>query len=102
MLLTLRQPAEREIGIEALTELALDLRWSWHHATDELWAELEPELWALTHNPWVVLQTASRTRLASAAGATGVPEARREAARRNGASTWARRPGSSRPTRNRR
>jgi starch phosphorylase len=46
-----------------LRELALDLRWSWHHGTDELWSELDPELWALTHNPWVVLQTASPVRL---------------------------------------
>src|SRR5712692_4605161 len=50
-------------GFETLAELALDLRWSWHHAADELWGQLEPELWALTHNPWVVLQTASRTKL---------------------------------------
>jgi starch phosphorylase len=49
-------------------ELALDLRWSWHHGTDELWSELDPELWALTHNPWVVLQTASPTRVAELVG----------------------------------
>ena len=48
---------------ELLTELALDLRWSWNHRADQLWAQLEPELWARTHNPWVVLQTVSRTRL---------------------------------------
>ena len=54
---------EREIGIEALTELTLNVRWAWHHGTDELWAELDPELWALTHNPWVVLQTVSRRKL---------------------------------------
>lgn len=53
----------RKIGVEALTELALDLRWSWNHSADELWAQLEPELWALTHNPWVVLQTVSRDKL---------------------------------------
>ncbi|MBI2455529.1 MAG: alpha-glucan family phosphorylase [candidate division NC10 bacterium] len=51
------------INPEFLTELALDLRWSWNHSADELWAQLEPELWALTHNPWVVLQTVSRTTL---------------------------------------
>ena len=51
------------VGRDSLTELALDLRWSWHHGTDELWSQLDPELWALTHNPWVVLQTASPTRL---------------------------------------
>ena len=51
------------IGSDALTELALDLRWSWHHGADELWSQLDPELWALTHNPWVVLQVASPARL---------------------------------------
>ena len=46
----------QDIGIEALTDLALNLRWSWNRSTDELWAQLEPELWALTHNPWAVLR----------------------------------------------
>ncbi|HXY48512.1 MAG TPA: alpha-glucan family phosphorylase [Terriglobales bacterium] len=46
--------------LPALTELALDLRWAWNHSTDELWKRLDPELWELTHNPWVVLQTVSR------------------------------------------
>src|ERR1700688_4907748 len=48
-----------EIDTAALSELALDLRWTWDHSTDELWTELDPELWSLTHNPWVVLQEAS-------------------------------------------
>lgn len=47
----------------ALMELALDLSWSWKHHADALWQELEPELWDLTHNPWVVLQTASPDKL---------------------------------------
>lgn len=46
-------------GFEALAELALNIRWSWNHATDEIWRRLDPELWDITHNPWVVLQTAS-------------------------------------------
>src|SRR5579863_10372075 len=46
-----------------LRDLALDLRWSWNHAADELWTRLDPELWALTHNAWVILQTVSRERL---------------------------------------
>jgi glycogen phosphorylase len=46
-----------------LSELALDLRWSWSHGTDEVWRRLDPALWDLTHNPWVVLQTVSRDRL---------------------------------------
>jgi len=48
---------------DALAELALDLRWSFNHSADALWERLNPELWALTHNPWFVLQTVSRERL---------------------------------------
>lgn len=47
-------------GLDTLTELALDLQWSWNHAADTLWQQLDAELWDRTHNPWVVLQTASR------------------------------------------
>ncbi|SPE60218.1 Alpha-glucan phosphorylase [Verrucomicrobia bacterium] len=50
-------------GVDSLAELALDMRWSWNHAADELWQQLDPDLWELTHNPWVVLQTASRDQL---------------------------------------
>jgi starch phosphorylase len=49
--------------MDALKEIAFDLRWSWNHAADELWSQLDPELWALTRNPWVMLQTVSRERL---------------------------------------
>jgi starch phosphorylase len=52
--------------MDALTELAMDLRWSWNHCSDELWQRLDPEIWALTHHPNVVLQTVPRERLASA------------------------------------
>ncbi len=55
-------PSDAE-GMEVLTELALDLRWSWNHSSDELWKELEPNLWELTHNPWIILQTVSRDHL---------------------------------------
>jgi len=50
-------------GFESLAELALNLRWSWNHATDEVWRQLDPKLWEITHNPWVVLQTVSRDRI---------------------------------------
>jgi starch phosphorylase len=53
-------------GMDALTELAMDLRWSWNHGSDELWRRLDPELWALTHHPNVVLKTVAREKLASA------------------------------------
>ena len=39
------------------------MRSSWNHATDKLWRQLDPVLWNLTHNPWVVLQTVSREKL---------------------------------------
>ena len=53
--------------MEALTEVALNLRWSWNHAADELWGQLDPELWELTRNPWAMLQTVSQERLTALA-----------------------------------
>jgi glycogen phosphorylase len=53
-------------GFNALSELALDMRWSWNHATDPVWQQLDPVLWKITHNPWVVLQTVSREKLQTA------------------------------------
>ena len=50
-------------GFNSLSELALDMRWSWNHATDKVWRQLDPELWEITKNPWLVLQTASRHRI---------------------------------------
>ena len=50
-------------GFDSLAELALDMRSSWNHATDQVWRQLDPVLWELTHNPWGVLQTVSREKL---------------------------------------
>src|SRR5207244_13210306 len=36
---------------------------SWNHGTDDVWRQLDPELWESTHNPWVVLQTVSRDQI---------------------------------------
>ncbi len=63
-----RHPKQRILsadveGFDALSELALDLRSAWNHATDQVWRRLDPVLWELTHNPWVVLQTVSRETL---------------------------------------
>ena len=55
-------PTEIE-GFDSLAELALDMRWSWSHATDGVWRTLDPTLWELTQNPWVVLQTVSRDQI---------------------------------------
>jgi glycogen phosphorylase len=57
-------PTEIE-GFDSLAELALDMHWSWDHGTDEVWRQLDPKLWEITHNPWVVLQTVSRDRIES-------------------------------------
>ncbi len=46
-----------------MAELALDLRSQWNHTADRVWLRLDPVLWELTHNPWVVLQTVSREKL---------------------------------------
>ncbi len=53
-------------GFDGLAELALDLRWSWNHGTDEVWRQLDPALWDFTQNPWVVLQTVAKDKLKSA------------------------------------
>lgn len=58
------RPSDAAVS-DVLTDLALDLRWSFNHSADRLWERLDPELWELTHNPWVVLQTVSRERLQS-------------------------------------
>jgi starch phosphorylase len=50
-------------GVSSLIELALDMRWAWNHATDEVWRQLDPALWDLTHHPCDVLQTVSREKI---------------------------------------
>jgi starch phosphorylase len=55
-------PTEVE-GFDSLAELALDMRWSWNHAADEVWRQLDHNLWDLTHNPWGILQTVARDQL---------------------------------------
>jgi starch phosphorylase len=56
----MKNPKTTIDGYDSLANLALNLRWSWNHATDEIWRQLDPKLWEITQNPWVVLQTASR------------------------------------------
>ena len=80
-------PTEVE-GIDSLAELALDMRWSWNHCADEVWRQLDPALWDLTHNPWVVLQTVSRDQLKKVLAEPGfrqkvedLVEAKRQAAK---------------------
>ena len=49
---------------DPLPRVALDLHWSWNHSADEVWKKLDPELWEITANPWLILQASSSPRLA--------------------------------------
>lgn len=49
--------------LEGLAELALDLRWSWSHGADALWQTVDSELWDVTADPWLILETVSQQRL---------------------------------------
>ena len=50
-------------GLKALTDLALDLRWTWSHGADTLWKMMDQEGWGRTENPWTLLQNLSSERL---------------------------------------
>lgn len=52
-------------GLDLLAELALDMRSSWNHACDDIWRQLDQVQWDLTHNPWGIVQTVSRDRIAT-------------------------------------
>jgi starch phosphorylase len=52
-------------GLDELTELALNLHWSWNHAADSIWESLDAELWQSTQNPWVILRTVSKEKIKS-------------------------------------
>ncbi|HLB52587.1 MAG TPA: alpha-glucan family phosphorylase [Chlamydiales bacterium] len=46
-----------------LERIVYDLIWAWDHRADHIWRELDPELWVLTHNPLIILNTVSKERL---------------------------------------
>jgi starch phosphorylase len=56
-------PRELPPALAGLADLALDLRWSWNHASDALWRAIDPELWDTTGNPWLILESASHERM---------------------------------------
>jgi starch phosphorylase len=49
-------PRELPPGLGPLTELALDLRWTWSRSSNRLWRTINPETWEATRNPWIILQ----------------------------------------------
>ncbi|WP_417566641.1 alpha-glucan family phosphorylase [Marinobacter sp.] len=56
-------PRSLPASLGGLFQLALDLRWTWHHGSDELWRALEEETWDATHNAWLVLNSVSGEKL---------------------------------------
>jgi starch phosphorylase len=54
-------------GLEGLLELALDLRWNKRMIYDQIWERLDPDAWEKTHNPYLILQNISQSRLEEAA-----------------------------------
>jgi starch phosphorylase len=52
-------------GMDQLVEQALNLRWCWNHSSDWIWKSLDAELWENTQNPWIILLTVSRDKIAS-------------------------------------
>ena len=54
-------------GLEALADLALDLRWTVRQTTDKIWELLDAEAWEKTKNPYLILQNVSQARLEEAA-----------------------------------
>lgn len=61
--MTLYQPRLLPKEISELTNLALDLFWTWSHSGDAVWWLMDPALWSRTHNPWVMLQDLPRSRI---------------------------------------
>ncbi len=49
--------------LSALQDLALDLHWSWNHAGDWVWRNVNTEVWEHTRNPISVLQLTSDEKL---------------------------------------
>jgi starch phosphorylase len=56
-------PRKLPAGLEALQDLALDLRWTWSHASDRLWQAIDRPAWEITRNPWLILESVSGGRL---------------------------------------
>jgi len=55
--------------LQCLHKLSLNLRWSWHHPTIELFRTLDPDLWEETgHNPRLILGRMDQRRLAELCG----------------------------------
>ncbi|WP_122818150.1 alpha-glucan family phosphorylase [Nocardioides pantholopis] len=62
-------------ALGALGRLAGNLRWSWHPPTQDVFAEVDPELWAATgHDPVALLASVGQRRLEELAADAGFRE----------------------------
>lgn len=48
--------------LQALYEVANDIRWSWNHAGDQLWRTIDADSWDALKNPYAILQTTPSSR----------------------------------------
>ena len=60
-------PLESAQLIDLLHELALDLGVTWNRYSDDIWRRIDPEVWRITRNPYLMLQQASEKVLQSMA-----------------------------------
>jgi starch phosphorylase len=49
--------------LQSIVRLAMNLRWVWNHAADQVWEALAPDVWHQTHNPVLVIQNTPRSHL---------------------------------------
>ncbi len=56
-------PRKLPPGLEGLAELAMDMRWSWSHGSDQIWRTIDSQMWDSTGNPWFILESVSQERL---------------------------------------
>ena len=58
----MQDPRDRELpdGLEGLSELALDMRWSASPLASSIWERLDAEAWERTKNPYMILFNAHR------------------------------------------
>ncbi|NMT63613.1 alpha-glucan family phosphorylase [Marinobacter orientalis] len=78
MTLAAYSPRSLPEALSGLFQLALDLRWTWHHGSDELWRALDEETWETTRNAWLVLNSVSWDRLEELAEEPSFQERYRE------------------------
>lgn len=58
---------QSEPMIQLLQELALDLGAIWNRHSDDIWRQIDPQVWLITRNPWLMLHHASEKTLESMA-----------------------------------